>query len=622
MAAISTAVTILALALVSCSANDRENSQGTVTSNSDESQSIVSEAADKANIVKDVSVSLDENDTDTSCPEDATKIEFDRDASVSGTGAQASGSTVTVTDEGAYVISGNTDDGQIIVDADGKTVHLILNGADISSAESAPIYVKNADKAVITLASGTTNTLTDSVDALYADAEAEEPNAAVFSKDDLTINGDGKLIINANFNNGINSKDDLYIVGGDIEVNAANNGIKGKDCVYIAADSVTVKTSEGDAIQSYNSSDGEKGFVLIERGDISLDSAENAVQAETTLAVRGGKLDIKSGNNGLKSKFYVDISGDSADINIDSANDGVKAGSDDGSDGYISVSEGTLTVKAGDDGIHADCFIGISGGCVDITDSYEGIESKVIDISGGDIRVRSEDDGINVSDGSSSSFGTGRPNERNADTSDGSMVLTISGGSIYINAEGDGLDSNGSIVQTGGKVYVDGPTNNGNGALDYNSSYTKSGGTLIAAGSSGMMQAISDSSQNYCLAVGLDSAAEGGTTVRLTDSSGKEIVSYTPSKSFSSLVISTDELEKGETYSVYVGESEIESAELTEVVTYIGAKASAFGGGMGGRPGDKMNGEMPRKEKPNGAMADGEIPGINDDPAAGAQLRS
>ena len=170
---------------------------------------------------------------------------------------------MTITAAGTYVVSGSLDDGQIVVDTEDKeTVRLVLNGADITCSTSAPIYVKSADKIILILADGTENQVTDGDSYVLEDAESDEPNAAIFSKSDLTINGDGSLIVKANYNDGIASKDDLKIVSGDITVDAVNDAIKGRDCIGVKDGTIKV-TAGGDGLQSTNDEDPEKGFICI-----------------------------------------------------------------------------------------------------------------------------------------------------------------------------------------------------------------------------------------------------------------------------------------------------------------------------------------------------------------------
>jgi hypothetical protein len=194
-----------------------------------------------------------------------------------GNGATVNGKIITLTSAGTYSVSGTLTDGQIVVDtADPETVVLVLNGVDITYSTSAPIYVRNAEKTVITLADGTENIVTDGVAYVFSDGDPDEPNAAIFSKDDLTINGSGSLTVHANYNNGIASKDDLKITGGTITVNAVNDGIKGRDSIAVLDGTITINAG-GDGLQANNDEDAEKGYVFIEGGVVEVIAGQDGV---------------------------------------------------------------------------------------------------------------------------------------------------------------------------------------------------------------------------------------------------------------------------------------------------------------------------------------------------------
>ncbi|MCB0160525.1 MAG: carbohydrate-binding domain-containing protein, partial [Caldilineaceae bacterium] len=173
---------------------------------------------------------------------------------VDGSGVTVDGTIVTVTAPGVYQFSGTLDNGQLAVDsdADGDVV-LLLAGVDITSADSAPINVRNADNTIITLVDGSENRLTDAAEYVYPDAETDEPDGALFSDDDLTINGGGTLIVTANYNHGIVGKDDLVIDltpgSGTLIVSAVNDGIKGRDSLLVQGGALTIDAG-GDGMQS------------------------------------------------------------------------------------------------------------------------------------------------------------------------------------------------------------------------------------------------------------------------------------------------------------------------------------------------------------------------------------
>ncbi len=524
---------------------------------------------------------------------------------IDGSGATAENGVLTITDEGTYLISGTLTDGQIVVDSEGK-VQLLLDGADITCTDSAGIYIRSAKKAFITTVEGTVNSVTDGSSYVYAAEGENEPDAAIFSTDDLTLNGSGTLIVNGNYNEGITCKDNIVITDGTIEVTAPGNGIKGKDYTAVSGGVISV-TAGADGIKASNATDAGMGFVYIEGGVLTIDAQEDGIQAETELLLCGGTLDIRAGGGTANAQphaeqgFGWDQNQTTAESSDSVSTKGLKAGTllwiagstigvdaaDDGlhSNGDLLIEATDLSIAAGGDGIHADAQAEISGGSVSITQSYEGLEAARILVTGGTVDITASDDGFNGSDGTSQG-GMGTLSD---------CTLEILGGTVHVDAGGDGIDSNGTMLIGGGTVLVDGPTNNGNGAIDGNGGITCSGGVLIAAGSSGMAQAPSGT-QN-CLVVTLDSMQEGGTLVTLCDGDGAEILSFAPEKSYNSVVISTPALLTDSTCSVYIGGTSdavqsfglyeaggyrsdgtlAGSVTITEPLSYIGTA-----GGMGG----------------------------------------
>ncbi len=411
---------------------------------------------------------------------DVIPIYLDGDSiSVTGYGATVSGSQVTITAAGAYSISGSLDNGQIIVDSgDYDTVRLILNGADISCSSSAPVFIKNAEKTIIDLAANTENYVSDGRTEISEYTDGDEPNAVIFSKDDLTIYGDGALTVNGNYNDGIASKDGLVIAGGTIEVNAVDDGIRGKNYIVIQDGDITVNAG-GDGLKSDNDSDTTLGYISIESGIIDIVASGDAIQAKTSIYITDGEIAIDSGGGsgsdidesnsakGIKANISVIIDGgnceiDSADSGIDSDGslqinggtlliasgiDGIHAettleinggaceieSADDGidSDGSLQINGGTLTIASDNDGIHAETTLEVNGGEIDITKSYEGIEGTTIVITDGDIYVSSSDDGITSGES-----------------------LTIKNGAIEVVSDGDAIQGGTDVVITDGEIYI------------------------------------------------------------------------------------------------------------------------------------------------------------------------
>ena len=206
-------------------------------------------------------------------------------AESNGTGVTISGSTVTISREGCYILRGELTDEQIIVDAgDTDQVQLVLDGVSITCSDSSPILVRNADKVKVTLAADSENTLTDG--ASYAEDD-DNPDAALFSKDDLILNGSGTLTATGNYKHGIAGNDDLVITGGTYNVTSVSHALRGNDSVCIL-DGTFNLTSEKDGIQASNTEDADKGWVQIDGGTYTITSSGDGIQAETDLTINGG----------------------------------------------------------------------------------------------------------------------------------------------------------------------------------------------------------------------------------------------------------------------------------------------------------------------------------------------
>ena len=210
-----------------------------------------------------------------------------------------------------------------------------------------------------------------------------------------------------------------------------------------------------------------------------------------------------------------------------------------------------MQISSGDDGIHADGTLTIDGGEVTLTQSYEGLEAAAVTINDGTLHITASDDAINVAGGADSSSVSGRPGQNDFATNSAN-TLTINGGYLVVDSGGDGLDSNGTITMTGGTAIVNGPIEDMNGALDAQE-LAISGGYLVAVGSSGMAEAPSDTSTQYSLLVIFDQAQTAGTIVHIQSADGTDVLTFAPTKQFQSVVLSSADLEKGQTYTVFLG---------------------------------------------------------------------
>lgn len=518
-------------------------------------------------------------------------------AECSSDAVSISGSTVTVTDEGTYIFSG-TLNGMIIVDANNTDkTQLVLNGVTINSETSAAIYVKQADKVFITMAEGSENTLLNG--GQYTDIDENSIDSVVFSKDDLTLNGSGTMTVSAEAGHGIVSKDDLVITSGTYNVTAANHGLSANDSVRVADGTVTI-TSGKDGIQAENSDDTTLGFIYIAGGTINITSDGDGMSASAYLQTDGGEISITSGEGSANADTYVeefqrgfgmsdstssstsDISAkglkaegevliNSGTFNIDSADDAIHSNLN------VTINGGTSELASGDDGIHADSILSITAGTINISKSYEGIEGETVNISGGEISLKSSDDGINASGGTDESgFGGRFGGGEGFGGSNGEINIT--GGKLFVDADGDGIDSNGNLYVSGGEIYVSGPTNGGNDSIDYDGEAVISGGILVAAGSSQMAQNFGSASTQGVMRVTV-SSQQGG-IIELLDSSENVLISFETEKSFDSVIISCPEITTGSTYTLTAGSSRTEITMQSLVFSSGGSS-----GGFGGKPG-------------------------------------
>lgn len=536
------------------------------------------------------------------------------------------GSTITIQKAGTYLLSGTLTAGNIIVDSDDKeNVRLIFNGVEISNSTTTPLYIKNAEKTIVTLVDGTENTLSDGENYILDDESNNEPNGTIFSKDDLVINGLGSLTINANYNHGIQSKNLLKIISGNIDIISNGDSIIGKDGVIVKEAVINIESQE-DGIKATKVEEN-KGYIYLDNPEITIKAKKDGIQAVTCLYVKDGKYNIETGETNENSqsnsdtstdysrkgmKAGVDITIENGEYTIDSEDDGIH------SNNSITVNAGIVNIASKDDGVHADTELTINNGDIKISESDEGLEAKYITINDGNIDITTSDDGINASSGLSTTLDSGnapgagnRPempaNENSENTlgnnsrmmpgggqggfneSDGSE-LVINGGIVHVNAGGDGIDSNGTITINGGEIYVDGPTSGGDGALDYADTCEINGGILVATGSIGMATAPTSGSTQYSVNAAFSKTYNGETKVTVKDSSANEVLTYTPAKNFQSFVFSTDKLKSGETYTIYAGDTQEGTFTVSDITTTVGNVSSGMGGGkpggmQGGRPG-------------------------------------
>ena len=262
--------------------------------------------------------------------------------------ARINGNTVTINSAGVYRLSGILTNGQVIVNTqDEDKVVLILNGTDITNTTNAPLYIEKSEKTIIYLEENTENTLTDATTYTYSDSNDDEVNAALFSKSDLTIFGKGSLRVNANYKDGITSKDGLIIADGNISVNAADDGIRGKDYLIIEDGNLSL-TATGDGLKSDNEDNASAGYIAIQTGKITIVAGGDAIAASTHTTIMDGEFAITSGGGSNK----IMASTLSAK--------GIKGGQS------RTIKGGTFTLNSADDGLHTNGKLNLSSGNITV----------------------------------------------------------------------------------------------------------------------------------------------------------------------------------------------------------------------------------------------------------------
>ena len=570
--------TLFSLPLAACSRASAASSQSTQY----EASAASSEQDADAEHLLSVADIVTDRDLEGTWEEDgATKISLSDDGcAVDGAGAVADGTTVTITAGGTYVLTGQMSAGQVVVNADGEKVQLVLDGASVTSTDSAAILARAAKKVWLTLADGTQNKLATS--GSFAEDDECSIDGAVWCKSDLTINGTGALTVSSAEGHGIVCKDELALVSGDVEVEAARHAVQAQDAACVVAGTWSL-TAGTDGIHCGDDDVAEKGSVLIVGGTVFIDAASDGVDAANVLEVDGGEV----------------------------------------------------TVSAGDDGLHSERALQVDGGTVTVTKSYEGLEGSTVTVNGGVIDVTSSDDGVNAAGdptGDSSAEATdagasgpeaaaGQPEDpmgggqapagdgrapEDADAQapastgqapadaggqapgaggdmdyDSTAQVTINGGKLTIQAGGDGIDSNGDLTVTGGETYVFGPASDGDGSLDFAGTGTITGGVVMCAGSSGMAQNFGDASTQGSMLV--SASGQAGDAIQLVDEDENVVASCEARTSYSCVLVSAPGVESGKTYTLTCGDA---SSEITmDGLVYSNVdRVQAGGPGSAGKP--------------------------------------
>ena len=563
----ATSITLLAaLALTGCSATSASNTSATSaisTSTSSDSDtksktadSFSTDVKNGAKLAEDTHYSAKDLTWDSS-----SEVTIDLSNPTATDGVTVSDGVITITKAGNYRLSGAYS-GQVKVEAaDSDMVRLILDNATITNSTGAAINVVEADEVVIYTASGSTNTVSDG--SSYSDTASGSPDAAIYSKSDLTLAGEGTLKVEGKYEEGIHTTDGLVIASGTLEVTAANTGIKGKDYVDILDGTVTV-TATKDGIKATNDTDGNRGWVRLSGGTVNISAGDDGFKAERVLEISGGTLNITESNEGIEAQ-------------------------------YINILDGTVNVTSSDDGINASYSTSSSSS----TESTSSSTTQTSQTAQSNQTAQNTQSGQSAqgnaaqggqggqppAGGQAPSGNMGQPPAGGGGGMGGGMgggggtfevvdaTINIAGGTITVNANGDGIDSNGTATLSGGTLVVNGPFMGGNTSLDTNGDLLLNGTTVVAGNSGDMFEAPASSSISGYVKLTNLSNVSSGTTIQVADSSGKVVANYKVTNSNTALIlVSSANITKGQSYTVYTTTDSVDASS-----TSVASNATSLG---------------------------------------------
>lgn len=395
-ALISILALILAFALTLTSCGSASGASGqTITTTSTEQSADNAVSKSEMFTDRDLSDEYDESEAET-ITLNGSSAETSAESGVS-----IDGSTVTISAEGVYIVSGTLSDGQIIVEADDTVkVQIVLKDASITSSTSAALYVKSADKVFVTTAEGTENTLANG-GSFTADGDTNI-DGAVYAKDDITFNGSGSLTITSPAGHGVVGNDDVKFGGGTYTITASAHGVKANDSARFAESDVTITAgADKDGVHVSDNDDASAAesdsFFYIADGTLTIDAQDDGIHADAKVIIEGGTITVNESYEGIEG-LSINISGGSTTVTA--TDDGLNAaggnsssgsqafGSDDwgggkgfsdgGSDGSIVISGGSVHIQASGDGIDSNGSLEISGGYTVVEGPTNG-DTSVLD---------------------------------------------------------------------------------------------------------------------------------------------------------------------------------------------------------------------------------------------------
>ena len=559
----ATSITLLAaLALTGCSATSASNTSATSaisTSTSSDSDtksktadSFSTDVKNGAKLAEDTHYSAKDLTWDSS-----SEVTIDLSNPTATDGVTVSDGVITITKAGNYKLTG-TYEGQIKVEAaDSDMVRLILDNATITNSTGAAINVVEADEVVIYTASGTTNTVSDG--SSYSDTASGSPDAAIYSKSDLTLAGEGTLKVEGKYEEGIHTTDGLVIASGTLEVAAANTGIKGKDYVDILDGTVTV-TATKDGIKATNDTDGNRGWVRLSGGTVNISAGDDGFKAERVLEISGGTLNITESNEGIEAQ-YINIP--DGTVNVTSSDDGINAS-------YSTTSTSSTSTTSTESTSSSTTQTTQTSQTAQNTQSGQPAQGNAA--QGG----QGGQGGQPPAGGQAPSGNMGQPPAGGGGGGTFEVVdatINIAGGTVTVNANGDGIDSNGTATLSGGTLVVNGPFTGGNTSLDTNGDLLLNGTTVVAGNSGDMFEAPASSSTSGYVKLTNLSNISSGTTIQVADSSGKVVANYKVTNSNTALIlVSNANITKGQSYTVYTTTDSVDASS-----TSVASNATSLG---------------------------------------------